>query len=153
MVLDGIASRRNPNEGKLGPVGIIPLGSSNDLCKTLSIPLDPEGAAKTIARGWSTCIDLANVNDRYFVLAGLALFERQTYFLSQAFEQIQERYFPNHQPIPFHATEIRNGRELWRKVPHDVRQHVLKDVVQAIVSSPATGRLLFAAAVEKSREL
>ena len=25
-------------------------------------------------------------NDRYFVLAGLALFERQTYFLAQAFE-------------------------------------------------------------------
>lgn len=92
-------------------------------------------------------------NDRYFVLAGLALFERQTYFLAQAFEQVQERYFPNHQPIPFHATEIRNGRALWRKVADDVRQRVLNDLVQAIVSAPATGRLLFAAAVEKSRDL
>ena len=54
-------------------------------------------------------------NDRYFVLAGLALFERQTYFLARALEQVQELYFRNHQPIPFHATDIRNGKDLWRK--------------------------------------
>ena len=92
-------------------------------------------------------------NDRYFVLAGLALFERQTYFLAQAFEQIQERYFPNQQPIPFHATEIRNGKNLWRKVPDDVRRAVLADVVSAIGAAPPAGRLLFAAAVEKSRDV
>jgi len=55
-------------------------------------------------------------NDRYFVLGGIALFERQTYFLTQAIEQVQDRHFPNHQPIPFHASEIRSGRDLWRGV-------------------------------------
>lgn len=64
--------------------------------------------------------------DRFFVLGGIALFERQTFFLVKAIEAIQEKYFPNHQPIPFHASEIRSGRDFWRKVapetpPRDMR--------------------------------
>ena len=92
-------------------------------------------------------------NDRYFVLGGVALFERQTYFLSQAIDEVQEKYFPNHQPIAFHASEIRSGRELWRKIPPDIRKQVLDDVSQAVIRSPAKGRVLFAVAVEKSRDL
>jgi len=48
--------------------------------------------------------------DRYFVLAGIALFERQAWFLSQAIDAIQSRYFPGMQPVDFHASEIRSGR-------------------------------------------
>lgn len=91
--------------------------------------------------------------DRFFVLAGIALFERQTYFLAKALDEIQERYFPNHQPIPFHASEIRSGRDLWRKVPAEVRQQILTDLCAAIVKLPHAGRLLYAIAVEKSRQL
>ncbi|MDD1704351.1 MAG: acylglycerol kinase family protein [Methanoregula sp.] len=32
-------------------IGIVPRGSSQDLCKSLGIPLDPEGCARTIGRG------------------------------------------------------------------------------------------------------
>lgn len=92
-------------------------------------------------------------NDRYFVLAGVALFERQTYFLTQEIEKLQEAYFPNHQPIPFHASEIRAGRDLWRKVDPAVREQVLSGLGDTIVRSPAKGRHLFAVAVEKSSTL
>lgn len=92
-------------------------------------------------------------SDRYFVLAGLALFERQTYFLTQAIEQLQQIHFPNHQPIAFHASEIRAGRDFWRKVDPDVRDKVLSGLSEAIVRSPAQGRHLFAVAVEKSSTL
>lgn len=92
-------------------------------------------------------------NDRYFVLGGVALFERQTYFLSQSLDQVQEKFFPNHQPIPFHASEMRSGKDLWRKIAPETRQKILGEVSQAIVRSPARGRILFAAAVEKSRTL
>ncbi len=40
-------------------------------------------------------------NDQYFVLAGIALFERQTYYLSRDVEAIQNKHFPNHHPITF----------------------------------------------------
>ena len=54
--------------------------------------------------------------DRHFVLAGAAVHERQTYWLSRDMEEIQARYFPGVQPITFHASEIRSGRGFWRRV-------------------------------------
>lgn len=92
-------------------------------------------------------------NDRYFVLGGLAVFERSTFFLTKAIEEVQDRHFPNHQPIPFHASEIRSGRDLWRSVSPEKRQAVIDDLCAAIKSIPATKRFLFAAAVEKSKGL
>jgi hypothetical protein len=91
-------------------------------------------------------------NDRYFVLGGIALFERQTYFLTQAIEQVQDKHFPNHRPIPFHASEIRSGRDLWRSVTPEKRQIVLDDLCSAVLNSPARGRMLFAAAVRQNRD-
>jgi hypothetical protein len=92
-------------------------------------------------------------NDRYFVLGGLALFERQIYFLAKALETVQEKHFPGHQPIPFHASEIRSGRNLWRKVSTTVRAQVLADLADEIVKTPPRGRALYAAAIEKSNIL
>ncbi len=91
--------------------------------------------------------------DRFFVLGGLALFERQTFFLAKALETVQEEHFPNHQPIPFHASEIRSGRDFWRKVPPEIRQAVLHAVCNAIANVPHKGRYLFAIAVEKTNEV
>ncbi len=92
-------------------------------------------------------------NDRFFVLGGIALFERQTYFLSNAIDCLSEKYFPGRQPVPFHASEIRSGREIWRKVGPETRANVLQDLTLEIVRSPSKGRFLLAAAVEKSNVL
>jgi hypothetical protein len=92
-------------------------------------------------------------SDRFFVLGGAALFERQIFFLSQAIDAIQEKHFPNKQPIPFHASEIRSGRNFWRTVPKETRDAVLSDIAAAILSSPERGRALYAAVIEKSKEL
>ena len=44
---------------------------------------------------------------RHFVLAGLAVFERQTCFLAQELERLQREFFPDHaRPINFHASEL-----------------------------------------------
>jgi hypothetical protein len=91
--------------------------------------------------------------DQYFVLGGIALFERQTFFLVNAIEAVQERFFPNNQPIPFHASEIRSGRNFWRKVAPEKRRAVLQAICDAIAAAPDKGRFLFAAAVEKTKEL
>lgn len=91
--------------------------------------------------------------DRFFVLGGLSLFERQTYFLAEAVEEVQQRHFPGLQPITFHASEIRSGRGFWRKIPEAQRTQVLNDLCDAIAASPDRGRVLYAAAVEKSDSL
>ena len=82
-------------------------------------------------------------NDKYFVLAGIALFETQPYYLSDRVEAIQKKYFPNHQPVPFHLTDIRSGKGFWRKMPEASRQAVIKDLTNAIVTAPDRARLLY----------
>jgi diacylglycerol kinase (ATP) len=55
----------NP-EGILGPVGLLPLGTANDVMTNLQLPLDLPGAAEAIAKGKLKRIDLGKVNQWVF---------------------------------------------------------------------------------------
>lgn len=50
------------------PMGILPLGTVNVLARELKIPLELEGAVRTIAKGKPRDIDLGFTNGRYFTL-------------------------------------------------------------------------------------
>ncbi len=43
------------------PLGMLPLGSANDLMVNLGLPIDIPGAVKVIAAGQTRCIDLGEV--------------------------------------------------------------------------------------------
>lgn len=49
------------------PVGIVPLGTFNELARTLEIPFDVAGACALVAAGRTRTIDVARVNGAYFV--------------------------------------------------------------------------------------
>ena len=53
--------------GSSATLGVIPLGTLNHFAKDLHIPLDLEGAARTIAGGHSIAIDVGEVNGRSFI--------------------------------------------------------------------------------------
>lgn len=48
------------------PLGLLPLGTANDLAKTLGIPNDLDAACDVIAQGHTRRIDVGRVNDAYF---------------------------------------------------------------------------------------
>ena len=52
--------------GSKMPLGILPLGTANDLAKTLGIPTDLEQACDVIAGGHTRRIDVGRVNDVYY---------------------------------------------------------------------------------------
>ncbi|HYD98720.1 MAG TPA: lipid kinase [Alphaproteobacteria bacterium] len=64
---DGTMSTAAPGLLESGlPLGILPLGTANDLAHTLGLPLDPVEAARVVVAGRTERIDLGRVNDSYF---------------------------------------------------------------------------------------
>ncbi|MBM2842321.1 MAG: DAGKc protein [Anaerolineales bacterium] len=63
-VLNGM-TRAHP-EGVLGPIGVLPLGTANDLVHNLGLPLELEAAAAAIVAGRTRRIDLGQANDWVF---------------------------------------------------------------------------------------
>ncbi|SEG75523.1 diacylglycerol kinase [Paenibacillus sp. UNC499MF] len=62
------------------PVGILPLGTTNDFARALNIPRDWEDAVDLIVRGYSRPIDVGKVNQKYFInIAGGGSMTELTY--------------------------------------------------------------------------
>jgi len=66
-VVNGLVMAAGESPGTVaGPLGIIPLGSANDLADVLDLPSDVAEACRRIQAGRSRVIDVGWVNGRYF---------------------------------------------------------------------------------------
>ena len=65
--VNGMARAAASGQVVLGPLGIMPLGSANDLVVNLGLPTDLSAAAQVIAAGKMRLLDVGKLNDRYFV--------------------------------------------------------------------------------------
>ncbi len=63
-VLNGLYRARP--EGVLGPLGVLPLGTANDLAHNIGLPLELDAAARAIAAGKTRRIDLGQANQWVF---------------------------------------------------------------------------------------
>ncbi len=64
--VNGLVQAAGADDAELVPLGIIPLGSANDLIFNLGMSTDLNEAARAIAAGKTRAIDLCKCNDRYF---------------------------------------------------------------------------------------
>lgn len=65
-VVNGLARAARSDKDPVGPFGILPLGSANDLVSNLGLPTDLNEAAKVIAAGKTRPMDMGYVNGFYF---------------------------------------------------------------------------------------
>ncbi len=84
----------------------------------------------------------------YFVLAGVALYETDTYWLADALDRLQREFFPDFQEaIPFHASEIRSKHHApWTQLSSEQQHQVLDALYKVIADSRST---LFGIAIER----
>lgn len=92
---------------------------------------------------------VGNASERYFVLAGVALFERQTWFLEKALDDVASSVaHPEPKKLELHGNEIASGRKFWRSIEKVERRRVIGSGLEAVRKLHGRTRL-FGAVVDK----
>ncbi|MGY1951641.1 DUF3800 domain-containing protein [Pseudomonas pergaminensis] len=88
-------------------------------------------------------------NQNFFILSGIAVFERQTHWIETQMNEIASRFCPEDPyAIELHGSPMRSGKSEWRPFPMEDRIQAIKDCL-AIVSKSKGKYRLFASVVER----
>ena len=87
---------------------------------------------------------------RFFVMIGVALFERQTFWLSEELDKIAMRFDPAHpQTVELHGSPMKQGKGVWKNVSANARLQAFKDALEIFTKSHPSNRL-FGVVIEKA---
>lgn len=94
---------------------------------------------------------VADPAQRYFVLAGVSVFERQTHWIESELNKIARRFDEaNPHAIELHGSPMRSEREGWKAFPLERRQQAIKDCLEAGVANQQRRLVrLFGAVIRK----
>jgi hypothetical protein len=94
---------------------------------------------------------LGDPTERYFVLAGVSVFEREPHWLEKDLEEIAKRFDANEpESIELHGSPMRAGKGRWRHFPKADREQAIVDALSHGVCQRHPGQVrLFAAVLEK----
>lgn len=107
------------------PLGILPMGTANDLARTLKIPASLTAAAEIIAAGHIRHIDLGRVNGRYFFnAASIGLAVRVTHHLTRT---MKKKWGAVAYPLAL-VEAFRANRSFRARVVCDGQTHRLKSI-------------------------
>lgn len=94
---------------------------------------------------------VADPGQKYFVLAGISVFERKTHWVEQELNDIAARFCP-HDPhtIELHGSPMRSGRGEWKGFQRQDREQAIKDALDVGVrANYPKGVRLFGAVIKK----
>lgn len=96
---------------------------------------------------------VADPHQRYFVLAGVSVFERMTHWVEQPLNEIARRFAPNDPySLELHGSPMRSGREGWKAFPLQARLQALRDCLNVVAEQQRhrRGVRLFGAVIKKA---
>ncbi|MBV9233493.1 MAG: lipid kinase [Candidatus Eremiobacteraeota bacterium] len=137
---DGTFSRAIPLALRCGvPMGLVPLGTFNDLARTLEIPLDLESACAVIAAGAMRHIDIAEVNGvHYATEASIGLSSRLTRLQTSEAKQ-RLGWFAIALSV---ARALRYGRPFHVEISYDGTLERLRTIQVTVANSNHFGRFI-----------
>lgn len=93
-----------------------------------------------------------DASQRYFVLAGVSVFERTTHWIEKSLDEIAMKISPETpQDLELHGSPMRSGKGIWRKIASPAeREALIVEALQAGVVGQPKGVRLFACVVEKA---
>lgn len=85
---------------------------------------------------------VSDPNQKHFILAGISLFERQTFWISNELEKTAAR-FDQAEPssIELHGNPMFQGKKYWRKFPTETRIEAIRDCLQIFTNSHKSNRI------------
>ena len=93
------------------------------------------------------------VNDlqqKHFVLAGFAIFERQSFWISNEMDKIAARFNPaDPTSVELHGNPMYGGKKFWRQFTKEMRHEAIVDCLKLFASSHPSNRI-FACVINKS---
>ena len=92
----------------------------------------------------------SDLKQQYFVLGGVAVFERQVHWLALELDAIADRFErTSARGVELHGSPMMNGREGWEAVPRADRVQAIKDSL-GVLERSMQSTVAFAVAVRKS---
>lgn len=92
-----------------------------------------------------------DVSQKYFVLAGVSVFERTTHWIEKSLDEIARKIAPESpRELEFHGSPMRSGKGFWRKFDLATREALIVEALSSGVLRQMKGVRLFACAVEKT---
>lgn len=87
---------------------------------------------------------------RFFVLAGISVFERQSYWVSEQMDNIAARFNPDDpNSVELHGSPMLNGQKFWRQFSVPERIKAIKDCLESFAKSHVTNNI-FGCVIRKS---
>lgn len=88
-------------------------------------------------------------NCKHCVLTGFSVYETRAYWIDKAISDIVCKYIPSYPIIEIHASPMRSGKGEWRGISRKIREAILMEALNLIVSD--RGIQLFASVIAKSK--
>ena len=90
-----------------------------------------------------------DAGQRYFVLAGFCVFERQCFWLDEELEKIAARFDPaDTASVELHGSPMLSGKKQWRQYPKEERERAILDALHLVKSHPSNR--VFASVIKKT---